>query len=119
MALRVLIVDDSRDDAELAEFALREGGLAVECRRLCAPAGLDAALEGFDPQLVLCDLNLPGWSGHEAMAAVRARAPAARFVFLTGALHGREDLAGADAVVLKDDTARLLDVARPLAGARA
>jgi len=115
--MRVLIVDDSRDDAELTEFALREGGLEVECRRLCQADGLAAALDGFVPQLVLCDMNLPGWSGPEALAAVRRRAPSARYVFLTGALKGAEDVSGADAVVLKDDTARLLALARPLAAA--
>ena len=117
MAMRVLIVDDSSDDAELTEFALREGGLEVDCRRLCKPDGLAAALDGFAPQLVLCDMNLPGWSGPDAMAAVRGRVPCALFVFLTGALKGDEDVSGADAVVLKDDMARLLELARPLATA--
>ncbi|MBJ6979960.1 MULTISPECIES: response regulator [unclassified Luteimonas] len=119
MSIRVLIVDDSRDDAELTEFALREGGLAVDCRRMHQAEGLEAALDGFLPHLVLCDLNLPGWSGHEALAAVRRRVPTARYVFLTGALKGDEDLSAADAVVLKDDLARLLELARPLASARA
>ena len=119
MALRVLIVDDSRDDAELTEFALRDGGLDIDCRRLCHERELDAALDGFAPQLVLCDMNLPGWSGPEAVAAVRARVPAARFVILTGALRGDEDVSGTDAVVLKDDMARLLELARPLATAAA
>jgi len=115
--MRVLIVDDSLDDAELTEFALREGGLDVECRRLCSPAGLASALDGFVPELVLCDMNLPGWSGPEALEAVRRHAPAARYVFVTGALRGDEDLSGADAVVLKDDTARLLEQARLPRGA--
>ena len=115
MALRVLIVDDSRDDAELTEFALRDGGLDIDCRRLCHERELDAALDGFAPQLVLCDMNLPGWSGPEAMAAVRRRVPAARCVFLTGALHGDEDVSAADAVVLKHELARLVELARPLA----
>lgn len=114
MEARVLIIDDSRDDAELAGFALRGAGLAVECRRVCTAAALDAALDGFDPQLVLCDLNLPGWSGQEAVAAVRARAPSARIVFLTGALRGGEDLSGADGVALKDEPARLVELARRL-----
>lgn len=113
--MRVLIVDDSRDDAELTEFALREGGLEVDCRCLHREDDLAAALEGFVPQLVLCDMNLPGWSGPDAMAAVRRRAPSARYVFLTGALKGDEDLSGAYAVVLKDNMSRLLDLARPLA----
>ncbi|GGK14769.1 response regulator [Luteimonas terricola] len=117
MAIRVLIVDDSRDDAELTEFALREAGLAVECRSLCHEDALSAALDGFEPQLVVCDLNLPGWSGAEAMAAVRQRVPSACFVFLTGALHGNEQLPAADAVMLKDDLARLVELARPLVSA--
>ena len=112
MPLRVLIVDDSRDDAELTEFALREAGLVVDCRSLCREDALATALDGFDPQLVLCDLNLPGWSGPEAMAAVRSRAPWARFVFVTGALPFDAELPEADAVVLKDDLARLVDLAR-------
>ena len=112
MALRVLIVDDSRDDAELTEFALRDAGLVAQCRSLCHAHALDEALEGFQPQLVLCDLNLPGWSGAEAMAALRARVPEARFIFLTGAVRGDEDLAGAEAVVLKDDMARLVALVR-------
>ena len=115
MARRVLIVDDSSDDAELTEFALREGGLVVDCRRVHHQGGLHAVLDGFEPHLVLCDLNMPGWSGHEAVEAVRDRAPAARVFFLTGALHGDEDLSHVDAAVLKDDTARLLALARPIA----
>lgn len=75
MALRVLIVDDSLDDAELTEFALRDGGLDIDCRRLCHERELDAALDGFAPRLVLCDMNLPGWSGPEAVAAGALRHP--------------------------------------------
>lgn len=111
MALRVLIVDDSRDDAELTEFALRDGGLDVECRSLWREDALVAALDDFAPQLVLCDLNLPGWSGAEAMAVVRSHAPAARFIFVTGALPFDGNLPDAD-VVLKDDVARLVALAR-------
>ncbi|MGY1458647.1 MULTISPECIES: response regulator [unclassified Luteimonas] len=113
MALRVLIIDDSRDDAELTEFALREAGLVVDCRNLCREDALAAALDGFEPQLVLCDLNLPGWSGPEAMAAVRSRAPWARFVFVTGALPFDRKLPDDD-VVLKDDLARLVELARAI-----
>jgi len=114
MALRVLIVDDSRDDADLTEFALRDAGLAVDCRRLCREDALASALDGFEPQLVLCDLNLPGWSGAEAMAAVRSRVPWASFVFVTGAPPRDGELDDADVVVLKDDLARLVDLARGL-----
>ena len=115
MPLRVLVVDDSRDDAELTEFALREAGLDVECRSAFREDTLPAALQGFEPQLVVCDLNMPGWSGAEAVAWLRARIPGARFVFVTGALQGDEDLSSADAVVLKDDLRQLVALARALA----
>lgn len=115
MPLRVLIVDDSRDDAELTEFALREAGLDVECRSACREDALPAVLEGFSPQLVVCDLNLPGWSGREAVGFLRPRLPEARFVFVTGALQEGEDLSPADAVVLKDDLRQLVALARALA----
>ena len=51
MALRVLIVDDSRDDAELTEFALRDGGLDIDCRRLCHERELDASYRDLSAQV--------------------------------------------------------------------
>jgi two-component system OmpR family response regulator len=122
MALRVLIIDDSRDDAELTEFALREAGLDAECRSLWRRDALDSALEDFVPHLVLCDLNIPGWSGPEAMATVRRRVPTACCVYFTGALPPGERAFPECEVVLKDQSARLVELARGLqrsAGAQA
>lgn len=109
---RVLIVDDSRDDAELTEFALREGGLAVECRVLYREADLRDALPAFAPQLVLCDVNLPAFSGAEALAIVRAHDAALPFLFVTGAepLHPP----GGDGLVLKDALGALPGMATAL-----
>ncbi|MEN1942143.1 response regulator [Luteimonas sp. MJ246] len=114
--LRVLIVDDSRDDAELTEFALREARIVIECRSVQRESALPAACDGFVPDLVLCDLNLPGWSCAEALAAARRHAPEACYVILTGAEppQGAGDLPDAHAVVLKDDPARLVELARGL-----
>ncbi|MGY0610690.1 MULTISPECIES: response regulator [unclassified Luteimonas] len=114
--IRVLIVDDSRDDAELTEFALREAGVGIECRSIHRESALAAALDGFVPDLVLCDLNLPGWSCREALDAVRRHAPAACCVILTGAEppDGADALPEAHAVVLKDDPAHLVELLRRL-----
>jgi CheY-like chemotaxis protein len=112
--IRVLIVDDCSDDAELTELALREAGMSVECRKLYREDALREALAGFDPHLVVCDVNLPGYSGREAHALVLAHAPGARFVFMTGALAGDEVLPAADAVLLKDELARLPALVRDL-----
>lgn len=112
--LRVLIVDDSPDDAELVMIELREHGIAAEFRREYREDRLRALLDGFVPQLVLCDVNLPGFSGRAAHALLRERAPDARFVFLTGALDPRQPLPPADAVVLKHELAKLPALVRTL-----
>lgn len=113
---RVLLVDDSRDDAELAEYALRKGGLPVRCRRVDTGAALADALEAFAPHAVVSDVNLPGFSGAEALALVRAHDPSLPFVFLTGGLAPDDNPPPADGLVLKDDLDALPDVLRPLLG---
>ena len=100
---RILLVDDSRDDAELTEIALRDAGLAFHCRRADTADAVRAALAEFDPHLVISDLNLPRFSGGEALELVRAHDPALPFVFLTDALlPGDDGPPAADGLLLKD-----------------
>ncbi|MBB3344764.1 response regulator [Luteimonas sp. RC10] len=107
--LRVLIVDDSRDDAELAELALRDAGVAVETRRVHSEAGLVEALEAFAPRVVLSDVNLPGFSGAEALALTRRLRPGVPVVFMTGSAYGLpgDVMPEGDALVHKDQLDRL------------
>ena len=100
--LRVLVVDDDRDDAELTRMALHATGLAPDVRTVSRRDALAQALDGFAPQLVLCDLNFPGWPCREIRAELLRAAPDARFVLLTGALPPDGDLPAVDAVLLKD-----------------
>jgi DNA-binding response OmpR family regulator len=114
---RVLIVDDCADDAELATIELRMAGIRAECRRAEHEAALRTALDGdFDPDLVLLDLNLPGFSGAAALELVRAHAPAARIVLVTGGLREDESPPEADAVLLKQDLHALPALALRLLG---
>jgi len=103
VAWRVLLVDDSQDDAELAEFALRKAGLAVECRRASTAAGVEQALRAFAPQVVVSDVNLPGFSGAEALALTRAFDPSLPFVFLTGGTAPNDAPPPAEGLLLKDN----------------
>jgi two-component system, chemotaxis family, response regulator Rcp1 len=71
---RILLVEDNPGDARLVRLALAE---ALPSARLSVAADGEAALTrlreaGEPPDLVLLDLNLPGLSGHEVLAAVRA-----------------------------------------------
>lgn len=69
---RVALVDDDPDIREIARFALADlGGLEVrawgDARRFLAEA------DGWQPQIVLLDLEMPGMDGWETVAALHAR----------------------------------------------
>jgi CheY-like chemotaxis protein len=110
----VLLVDDSSDDAELTMIELRGAGIDADCRHVDSEASLLAALSESTPHLVLSDLNMPGFDGPRALAIVRERAPAARFVFLTGALEDDAILPTVDGVLLKHELHALPTLVRAL-----
>jgi|SRR5690554_5952975 len=115
---RVLLIEDSRDDAELIEIALREDGPAIKCRRAWSAGTVGEALEALAPQLVLSDLNLPGFSGIEALEQVRAHDPSLPFVLLTGSapMALPDPPPDADAVLSKDELDKLPALVRRLLG---
>lgn len=81
---RVLVVEDDPSQALFAESVLNSAGIQTQAASDQAQAM--AAMEQFRPDLVLMDLHLPGTSGTELTAAIRAR-PAffhTQIVFLTG-----------------------------------
>ncbi|MFD0740255.1 response regulator [Lysobacter koreensis] len=112
---RILLVEDSPDDAELTCIMLADAGLDVECRRVDTEAEVLQALAAFAPHLVLSDFNLPGFDGARVLELVRAHAPTARFVFLTGSL-GYYQLPEADGSVPKDELRLLPALVQDLLG---
>ena len=113
---RVLLIEDSRDDAELIAFALADGGLQADCQRAWSADTPREALRDAAPQLVLSDLNLPGFCAEEALQMVRAHDPRLPFVLLTGtpAIALPEPLPGTDGLLSKDDLQQLPDLVRQL-----
>lgn len=115
-AIRVLVVEDDPLDAELVLDRLAEEGLRVCARVVDQRDAYQAALDGFAPDIVLSDLSLPGFSGHEALALLRARDQRTPFVFVSGTLG--EDVAiealrgGATDYILKHAMARLASAVR-------
>lgn len=91
---RILVVEDQPELRAIAELALGEiGGFRV-C--LCEDgAAALAAFAGFDPDLLLLDVVMPGLDGPATLAALRAL-PAWRsapVVFMTGRA-GDQEVAG-------------------------
>ena len=88
-ARRVLVVEDHVDTSETLRDLLELSGFEVQV----AGSGADgvAAARRFHPDVVLCDLGLPGMNGYEVASALR-RDPATaavRLIALTG--YGSEE----------------------------
>ena len=83
-ALRILLIEDNADDAELIALALEDAGLDHELCRVELRHELDAALQRDDWSIVVCDSRLPGYTGSEALTWVRERMPGLPFLFCTG-----------------------------------
>src|SRR5262249_28345986 len=66
-ARRVLVVEDNRDAAETLRDLLELCGHHVMLA-FSGPAGVDAA-RSFRPEVVLCDIGLPGCDGYEVAQA--------------------------------------------------
>lgn len=120
--VRLVLVEDSADDAELLEDRLRAEGLDLELVRVEDEAALRAALAA-GPDIVLSDVSLPGFSGYRALEIVRERDRLVPFVFFSGTID--EAMAvdalrgGANDYVLKDNPVRLPSaVARAIREAR-
>ncbi|MEU4653741.1 response regulator [Streptomyces sp. NPDC023723] len=71
----VLVVEDSPEDTEAIERALRQTHPDLRTEFVARGAGLVESLLARDalPGLILLDLNMPGVSGHALLAAIRAR----------------------------------------------
>lgn len=72
---RILIVDDVRENRVLLEVMLQ----SVHCELLMAQDGVTAlAMAAHEPlDLILCDVMMPGLTGYEVVARLRAN-PATR-----------------------------------------
>ena len=109
-SLRVLHLEDSEVDHELAMARLRAGGRAVQTLRVESEAGFCAALEE-DWDAVLSDYNLPGFSGLAALEILKASGRLLPFIIVSGEI-GEETAVqamrnGASDYLLKSNLARL------------
>jgi PAS domain S-box-containing protein len=111
LPLNVLLLEDSRFDAELLREALLEAYPRARLEVVRDEAGFVGAIAAGTYDLVLSDFELPGFSGEQALAEVRARHPQVPFIFVSGVIG--EDNAvemlkrGATDYVSKNRLARL------------
>ena len=108
---RVLIVEDLMADAELAQYEIRRVVENCEFQLVQTRKDYLAALETFQPDLILSDYHLPSFDGMTALKLALEHASLTPLIIWTGSLS--EDIAvdcmkaGANNYVLKDNIKRL------------
>jgi PAS domain S-box-containing protein len=110
--LRVLIVDDSADDAELLLGELRHGGYEPVSLRVDTEVALRAALDGGVWDLIIADFAMPNFSGLAALEIVKSGLVDIPFILVSGKV-GEETAvcamkAGAHDILMKDKLSRLV-----------
>ncbi len=109
--LRVLLVEDSEDDAALLLRELKRAGYDVSFDRVYTADAIETSLAKHDWDLVISDHGMPAFSGTEALQIVRRIAPDVPFIFVSGSIG--EDIAvaamraGAQDYVMKGNIRRL------------
>ena len=68
--LRVLIVEDSLEDAELLLAELRRGGYDVSYERVTSEPEVRRALQAGSWDLIISDYSLPGFDGKDRKSVV-------------------------------------------------
>ena len=111
MPLRVLVLEDNPDDAELVMRELARSGLPLEWKRVWTPEQYDQALAQGSWDVILADYSLPRFDAVAALKRLQATGQDLPFIIVSGAIG--EDAAvgalkaGAHDFLSKNNLARL------------
>jgi diguanylate cyclase (GGDEF)-like protein/PAS domain S-box-containing protein len=109
--VKVLIVEDSEDDAKLALRVLERGGFDPTYRRVQTAAELETALAQEHWDAIFSDFRMPGFTGIDALRIFRSTGLDIPFILISGTI-GEESAvnamkAGASDYLMKTSLARL------------
>ena len=108
---RILMVEDSADDAELAARTLRRSGCELTFERVETPEAMCAALRREKWDLVIADYSMPHFNGLAALKLLQQQGLDLPFILVSGTVG--EEVAveamkcGAGDYVLKNNLVRL------------
>jgi len=114
--IRLLIVDDSPDEAEIGAQALRKGGFMLKTQRAHDLPSMQAALESSRWDLIITEHTLPHFGAQAALELVKRASLDVPFIVLTRSIIDRDLITlmtlGAHDVILKNQTARIVPVVK-------
>lgn len=115
-AIRVLIIDTFDSIGDLLATDMLQVGMQVATERADSRAGIEEALQWFEPDLVLSEFGLPELDGMQTLGLVRRLRPAVPFIFISEKRGEQMELdalrQGALDYVPKSDRVRLLSAVR-------
>lgn len=122
--LRLLLIEDSEDDAQLLIHELRRGGYDVVHERVDTASALEAALDRQTWDLAIGDYSMPQFSGMAALRIIQDRGLDVPFISVSGTITEEMAVAamraGARDYVTKGQLKRLVPATdRELAEAKA
>lgn len=111
-AMRLLIVEDSEDDAELLRCELAHTGKHFLSRRVDCAADMRAALQEGDWDLIISDHSMPGFSSLEALNILKESGRDIPFIIYSGNISEQAAVSalheGVHDFVTKGNVARLI-----------
>ncbi|HEY9605644.1 MAG TPA: ATP-binding protein [Allocoleopsis sp.] len=109
--LRVLIVEDSQDDAELVAYELERSGYDLVVERVDTPTRMKTALDKQPWDIIIADYTLPSFSAPAALNLLKERGLDLPFIVVSGTIGEDRAVAamkaGVHDYVMKDNLTRL------------
>src|SRR4029077_2716528 len=88
--LRLLLVEDSADDAALVTRQLKRGGYQPICTRVQTQGEFRSAVASKEWDIIISDYTLPTYSGLMALADLRATGKDIPFILVSGTVGDAE-----------------------------
>lgn len=112
--LHVLLIEDSRDDADLVMLELKEAFPGAVGKRVDTMAEMSMAIKSGRWDVIVSDFNLPRFCAHDALAVLRKSGMDIPFIVMSGCVGEERAVSlmkeGASDFVTKNKLARLVPV---------
>ena len=112
LLLRILLVEDSEDDAALLLRAIQQGGYSVAYERVETAADMKSALDNEAWDVIISDYKLPQFDAPQALAVMKESGQDLPFIIVSGTTSEENAVsslkAGAHDFVIKGKLARLV-----------
>jgi two-component system cell cycle sensor histidine kinase/response regulator CckA len=110
--LRLLLIEDSEDDAALLVRELRRGEYDVQLVRVDEASALESAYEKQSWDLIISDFSMPRFTGPDALKLLRSKGCEKPFIFVSGTIGEEAAVAalrdGAQDYLMKSNLTRLV-----------